>query len=83
MFERFRGLRKFSGGYSHCSDQDPDSFTHHEDHEGHEGFEIFGFKLRALRVLRGEKCLYYFGCGVATLGHCGEFSFRAKPGRAN
>ena len=28
---------------------------HHEAHEGHEGFiQIYTFKLRALRVLRGE-----------------------------
>jgi hypothetical protein len=28
--------------------------SHHEDHEGHEGFGYLVFKLRALRVLRGE-----------------------------
>jgi hypothetical protein len=54
MFERFRGLRKFFGGYSHCVDHGQNSFAHHEDHEGHEGFGNFGFKLRALRVLRGK-----------------------------
>src|SRR3989442_10879125 len=29
-------------------------FPHHEDHEGHEVSDIYVFKLRALRVLRGE-----------------------------
>jgi hypothetical protein len=30
--------------------------------------DIFSHKLRALRVLRGQICFFFFGCGFAALG---------------
>jgi hypothetical protein len=31
------------------------------------GSDIFSHKLRALRVLRGQICFFFFGCGFAAL----------------
>jgi hypothetical protein len=43
------------------------------------GSDIFDYKLRALRVLRGQICFFFFGCGSAALGLCGEDSFTVNP----
>ena len=43
------------------------------------GSDIFDYKLRALRVLRGEICFSFFGCGFAALGLCGEYSLTPNP----
>jgi hypothetical protein len=71
--------------YAHASSGLPSELafrkirSHHEDHEGHEGFGTFVLKLRALRVLRGENDLCFFGCGFAALAPswC-ELSLRLK-----
>jgi hypothetical protein len=43
------------------------------------GSDIFDYKLRALRVLRGQISFFFFGCGAAALGLYGEYSFTVNP----
>jgi hypothetical protein len=58
MLERFRGFRNFSDRYS--------SWMQHMTKEIlstkiTKGSDIFDYKLRALRVLRGQICFFFFG----------------------
>jgi hypothetical protein len=55
MLKNFLRVRKFSDDHSAFDE----TLSHHEDHEGHEGFAFCTFKLRALRVLRGEICIFF------------------------
>jgi len=44
-----------------------ETLSNHEAHEGHEGSDIIDYKLRALRVLRGQIFFFFFGCGFAAI----------------
>jgi hypothetical protein len=64
MLKSFRILRKFAHRYSSSMQQLTKDILTTKVAKATKGSDIFSHKLRALRVLRGQICFFFFGCGL-------------------